>query len=163
MAFKPFWGTLGKKGFALPGEKREGDRKTPSGVYSIGTAFGYERDVETNLPYRQSTDRDIWIDDVNSEDYNKWITGKTKADSFEKMKRKDHLYKYGFVVEYNTNPIVKGMGSAIFFHVWRAPGKPTFGCVAVAEHNILKLISWLDTSQKPRVIMGTQKVIKSLF
>ena len=36
------------------------------------------------------------------------------------------------VLEHNTDPVVPGMGSAIFLHVWSAPGQSTSGCVAAA-------------------------------
>ena len=156
-------GAIGRKGFALPGMKREGDGKTPSGYFPVGMAFGYDASVKTKLIYRQSGVEDKWIDDVNSGDYNKLISGPTKAASYEKMKRKDHLYKYGFVVEYNTAPVIKGHGSAIFFHVIRAEGKATAGCVAVSESDILKLLGWLDPSRKPMVIMGSRSILKNFF
>lgn len=148
--------TLGKKGFAAPGGKKEGDWKTPSGIYALGLVFGYAPKMETAMPYRQATENDFWVDDVQSPQYNTWVHGVPEAKSFEKMKRKDHLYKMGFVVEYNTNPIVKGNGSAIFFHVWRRPGAFTAGCVAMAEEDIAKIIRFLDPKANPMVIMGTK-------
>ncbi|MBN2401753.1 MAG: L,D-transpeptidase family protein [Spirochaetes bacterium] len=146
--------TIGKNGFTDKGMKKEGDGKTPSGVYKLGTAFGYEKAIKTKMPYRQSTENDFWIDNVNSDEYNTWVSGKTEAKSFERMKRNDHLYKYGIVVEYNTDPIVKGAGSAIFMHVWRAPGSKTAGCVAMSEDDILKILDWLEAENKPVVVLG---------
>jgi L,D-peptidoglycan transpeptidase YkuD (ErfK/YbiS/YcfS/YnhG family) len=147
---------LGKKGFAKPGEKMEGDWKTPSGIYRLGLVFGYAPKMETAMPYRQATENDFWVDDPDSPQYNTWVNGAPNAKSFEKMKRKDHLYKKGFVVEYNTNPIIKGSGSAIFFHVWRRSGAFTAGCVAMAEEDISKIIRFLDPEANPVVIMGTK-------
>jgi len=148
--------TVGKKGFAKPGEKKEGDWKTPSGIFRLGLVFGYAPKMETAMPYRQATENDFWVDDPDSPQYNTWVNGTPDAKSFEKMKRKDHLYKIGFVVEYNTDPIVKGDGSAIFFHVWRKPGSFTAGCVAMAEEDITKIIRFLDPKANPIVIMGTK-------
>jgi L,D-peptidoglycan transpeptidase YkuD (ErfK/YbiS/YcfS/YnhG family) len=162
IVFNAIPSTLGKKGFAKPGEKKEGDWKTPSGIYRIGIAFGYAPKMETAIPYRQATENDVWVDDVQSPQYNTWVHGTPDAKSFEKMKRKDHLYKMGFVVEYNTNPIVKGDGSAIFFHVWRRPGAFTAGCVAMAEEDIAKIIRFLDPKANPMVIMGTKDDILKL-
>lgn len=159
IVFNAIPSTLGKKGFAKPGEKKEGDWKTPSGTYPIGLVFGYAPKMDTAMPYRQATENDFWVDDVQSPQYNTWVHGTLDAKSFEKMKRKDHLYKMGFVVEYNTNPIVKGDGSAIFFHVWRRPGAFTAGCVAMEEENIEKIIRFLDPNAKPILIMGTKEVL----
>ena len=158
--FPPMDGVIGKKGFASPGEKREGDGRTPSGMFPLGTVFGYEPSFPTTMPYRQATDDDIWVDDVRSDDYNRWgKRGTTKASSFEKMRRGDDLYKYGIVIEYNTNPVIKGHGSAIFFHIWRGKGKSTEGCVGMSQENIIKIIRWLDPASRPLVVMGTNITI----
>jgi L,D-peptidoglycan transpeptidase YkuD (ErfK/YbiS/YcfS/YnhG family) len=70
------------------------------------------------------------------------------------MKRDDNLYKYGIVIEYNTSPVIKGNGSAIFLHIWKGESVPTAGCVAVSEENILKILQWLDPAASPLIIMG---------
>ena len=113
------------------------------------------------MPYRQATDDDFWVDDVISEDYNKWVKGKPNAVSWEKMKRDDDQYKYGVVIEYNMHPIVKGKGSAIFLHVWKG-GESTLGCVSMSEEMILKILAWLDPAKKPLIIMGTESELGTL-
>jgi L,D-peptidoglycan transpeptidase YkuD (ErfK/YbiS/YcfS/YnhG family) len=154
---EPFNAVIGKNGFALSGEKREGDGKTPSGIYSLKMTFGYDESIKTKMPYRQALADDLWIDDVNADDYNRWVKkGATQAKSYEKMKRDDNLYKYGIVIEYNTNPVVKGLGSAIFFHVWGGADITTEGCVAVSEENIIKILEWLDQKAEPLIIMGIE-------
>ena len=153
--FPPFVGSIGEKGFAAIDEKREGDGKSPSGIFRLGAAFGYLPSVVTKMPYRQATNDDYWVDDVNSADYNKWVKGKPSAASWERMKREDDQYKYGIVIEYNTNPVIKGKGSAIFLHVWK-DGKPTAGCVAMSEEIVLKILAWLDPAKEPLIIMGTE-------
>ena len=158
--FTAFDGSIGEKGFAPISEKREGDDKTPSGIFPLGVAFGYDPSVATKMPYRQVTDDDFWVDDANSEDYNKWIKGEPNAASWEKMKREDDQYKYGVVIEYNTHPIVKGNGSAIFLHVWK-PGESTSGCVSTSEEMVLKILGWLDPARKPMIIMGTESELSA--
>jgi len=153
--FPAFDGSVGEKGFAPIGEKREGDGKTPSGIFPLGIAFGYDPSVATKMPYRQVTDDDFWVDDVNSEDYNKWVKGEPNAASWEKMKREDDQYKYSVVIEYNMHPVVKGRGSAIFLHVWK-PGESTSGCVSMSEEMVLKILGWLDPARKPLIIMGSE-------
>jgi L,D-peptidoglycan transpeptidase YkuD (ErfK/YbiS/YcfS/YnhG family) len=156
-AFEPFNGVIGKNGFAQPGEKREGDGKTPSGIYPLKMTFGYDESIKTKMPYRQALADDIWVDDVNADDYNRWVKkGATQAKSYEKMKRDDNLYKYGIVIEYNTNPVIKGYGSAIFFHVWGGENVTTEGCVAVSEENIIKILEWLNPKAEPLIIMGIE-------
>ncbi len=156
----PMDGVIGRNGFAPPGEKREGDGRTPSGMFPLSTVFGYEPSVPTKMPYRQAGGGDLWIDDVNADDYNRWVTKEmTTAASFEKMRRDDDLYKLGIVVEYNTNPVVKGYGSAIFFHLWSGKGIPTAGCVALSEGDMIGIIRWLDPAAKPLVVMGADATV----
>jgi L,D-peptidoglycan transpeptidase YkuD (ErfK/YbiS/YcfS/YnhG family) len=113
------------------------------------------------MPYRQVTSDDLWVDDINADDYNRWVTrGATRASSFEVMRRKDDLYKYGIVVEYNTNPVIKSYGSAIFIHIWRGKGKPTAGCVALSEEDIIRILRWLNPAARPLVVMGTETVME---
>lgn len=155
LVFPAFAGSIGEKGFAAIDKKREGDGKSPSGIFPLGIAFGYHPSVATKMPYRQATDDDFWVDDVNSEDYNKWVKGKPAAASWERMKRDDDLYKYGIVIEYNMNPTVKGKGSAIFLHVWK-DGGATAGCVGMPEEMVLRILAWLDPAKKPLIVMGTE-------
>jgi L,D-peptidoglycan transpeptidase YkuD (ErfK/YbiS/YcfS/YnhG family) len=145
---------IGRNGMASLNEKKEGDGRTPSGTYRLGTAFGYENAIDTKLSYRQVTAEDHWIDDPASAEYNQWVTGTPNAQSFENLKRDDDLYKYAVVIEYNTSPIKPGDGSAIFLHVWRAADKPTAGCVATDEANVKQLLSWLDPSRQPVIILN---------
>jgi L,D-peptidoglycan transpeptidase YkuD (ErfK/YbiS/YcfS/YnhG family) len=160
LVFPGFSATIGEKGFAPIDEKREGDRKSPTGIFPLGTAFGYAPSVKTRMPYRQVTGDDFWVDDVNSEEYNQWVRGIPRATSYEKMKRQDDLYKYGIVIEYNMNPVVKGKGSAVFIHVWTGEGNPTLGCVAMPEERILQILGWLDPNKKPLVVMGTESKLR---
>ena len=151
--FSPMRAMVGRSGIAPLNEKREGDGRTPSGTYALVLAFGYAPSIGTKLSYRQTTQNDFWVDDVNSSQYNQWVTGKPDASSFEEMKRKDDLYQYGVVIEYNTNPIVPGNGSAIFMHIWRAPGKPTSGCVAFSSRSLRNLLAWLDVKRDPVILL----------
>lgn len=165
------WGRGLHKNNGSP-EKREGDSEAPAGVFSLGTMFGYgsESPSKFRYPYRQSTVRDYFVDDVSSADYNKWVsiaadkenTPKAYWGSVEKMKRGDHLYEYGILINHNSDPIEKGKGSAIFFHVWRNPGAPTLGCTSMSKENLLQLMSWLDPVKEPLLIQVPVSVLKTL-
>lgn len=155
--------SIGKNGFAAFDQKVEGDGKSPSGKFSIGASFGYEKDVETDLEFIVLQDHHYWVSDTSSEFYNQLIEYDPKDRFSEKMRRKDHLYKYGIVIEYNTQNVQKGKGSAIFLHVERRPGSPTLGCVAISEANIKRLLQWLKPNQKPQIIMGNQKLVQQIL
>jgi L,D-peptidoglycan transpeptidase YkuD (ErfK/YbiS/YcfS/YnhG family) len=145
-------GVIGPKGFAKWDEKRESDGCTPRGVYRIGTAFGDAPTLDTGLDYRQATADDFWVDDADSPRYNRWVHGKPAAKSFEKLLQP--AYKYAAVIEYNTDPVVPGAGSAIFLHVWSGPDRPTAGCVALAEADLKVLLKWLDRRRKPVILLN---------
>ena len=157
--FNPVIASIGKNGFAGADEKMEGDNKTPSGLFYLGQLFSYEASVKTTLPFIQSTADDKWIDDPASSDYNKYVRGKTEAKSFEHLLLKNIDYKYCMVIEYNTRPVVKGKGSAIFFHLTDAWYAPTAGCVAVQEKDMLRILQWLRPGPKKAILMGTEKML----
>jgi L,D-peptidoglycan transpeptidase YkuD (ErfK/YbiS/YcfS/YnhG family) len=159
--YGPIDGMAGRRGFASPGEKKEGDGRTPIGVYPLELAFGYAPESLTKMVYRQALDDDVWVDDPDSPDYNRWVKrGETRAASFEWMRRQDGLYRYGVVIGYNTNPVIMGLGSAIFLHVWKGRDKPTAGCIAVSADDLVGILGRLDASQKPLAILQAKKALK---
>ncbi|MBF0511745.1 MAG: L,D-transpeptidase family protein [Candidatus Omnitrophica bacterium] len=144
---------IGKNGLSLVGQKKEGDGKTPQGVYPLGPAFGYAPAINTGLSYRQAGPNDFWVDDKNSRQYNQWVSGMPDAKSFERMRRPDGLYQYGIVIGYNRNPVIPGAGSAIFMHVWRRYNSPTSGCVAVNQRYLRKILRWLNQKDQPVIFL----------
>lgn len=159
--FMPVEAVIGRNGLAPYGEKEEGDGRTPSGVFALHRAFGYEKQVTTGLDYRQATKKDFWIDDSTSVDYNQWVSGQVPAVSHEVLRREDDLYKYVIVMEYNTNPVVTDKGSAIFMHIWRQANQPTAGCVAMAEEDILKFLVWLKKEKSPVVFLVNKDAVNN--
>jgi L,D-peptidoglycan transpeptidase YkuD (ErfK/YbiS/YcfS/YnhG family) len=154
--------TIGYNGFAQV--MKEGGGASPTGIYNIGTGFGWAaKPANVKYSYRVTTAYDYWVDDVSSADYNKWIyyTGNpsTRWKSFERMNHP--LYKYGAVIKYNENPIVNGKGSAIFLHMWKSSTSATAGCVAVSESNIKTLLSWMDPKKNPLIVMGPTSEINN--
>jgi len=146
--------TLGKNGI---GKTKEGDGRTPSGVYPLGSAFGTaDKPDGLKLSYKQTTKQDYWIDDPASSDYNRPATYAGNPDrrwhSYERLYQP--LYKYAMVVRYNEDPVVPGKGSAIFLHLWRGPDKPTAGCIAMSERNLLRLMTELDPERSPAIAIG---------
>lgn len=155
---------IGKNGFSL--DKREGDLKSPAGIFRVGTAFGtVDKPSSLKLSYKKTSKNDYWIDDVSSEDYNKWI--QYEGDPYSKWKSFERLnipsYKLAFVIEYNMNPVVKGKGSAIFFHIWQGPNISTKGCTAISEADISKLLDWIDPDKNPIIIQGTNDMLLDMI
>lgn len=155
--FGPTAVMIGRNGLASRGEKHEGDGRTPTGVFPLDFTFGYSQANPGLMPYRQATDDDVWINDPNSPDYNTWTKRSwTGAASYEPMKRSDDAYRYGIVIGYNRNPIIKGLGSAIFVHVRLEEGETTSGCVSVPQDELLKILAWLDPAKNPQILMANR-------
>jgi len=151
-----------KKGEAL---KYEGDKKAPIGVFKLSAVFGYEKNLKLQMPYRFASENLICVDDSKSKDYNQIIQAKGNEKSFEYMKRKDNLYKYGIVVAHNPNAL-KNRGSCIFMHIQRGKGVPTVGCTSMDEADLKKIVYWLDEKKDPILIQIPQsesEVIKAKF
>jgi L,D-peptidoglycan transpeptidase YkuD (ErfK/YbiS/YcfS/YnhG family) len=156
--YKPMQAVVGYHGIAPLGHKREGDGRTPSGTYTIGFEFGYAPSFKTRMPYRQATANDYWVEDVHSPQYNEWVHGKPNAKSYEVMRRRDNLYRYGATINYNPKRI-PGLGSAIFLHEWRTAYKATAGCIALSEPNLITVLQWLDPKDNPIIIIGTSSYV----
>jgi L,D-peptidoglycan transpeptidase YkuD (ErfK/YbiS/YcfS/YnhG family) len=151
---------------AQPGPaKREGDGRSPAGVFRIGEAFGYAPSVATALHYAAMSESDYCVDVATSPLYNRIVDARkvgaaTVAGSTEPMRRDIHVqgdqrYKLGFVIEHNPNG-TPAAGSCIFAHLWKAPGEPTSGCTAMAEPVMRQLIAWLQPAQHPVFILLPQ-------
>lgn len=125
---------------------------TPSGLYSLGTAFGICDNPGTKLDYFNVTSNSYWVDDPNSGYYNQHVEGTENADwkSAEHLIEANPAYNYAVFIEYNTNPTIPGKGSAFFMHVGY---EPTAGCVSMAEDSMISLLRWLDPEKSPHVLI----------
>jgi D-alanyl-D-alanine dipeptidase len=141
--------------------KHEGDNCSPAGVFAIPTAFGYGSPPSGRAlayPYMQLTASTYGISDPDSTLYNRIIDANrvTVRDwkSAETMRRKDNLYRMGFLVDHNPphGPQHPGYGSCIFLHIWRGPGSPTAGCTAMAKPSMVGLFSWIKADDKPVLV-----------
>ena len=138
--------------------KVEGDNKVPAGVFRFGPDFGYASAKSAGsikLPYRALTKNIEGVDDPRSRHYNRLVdrTKVAQVDwrSSEQMRRDDHLYKWGLVVDHNPTAI-PGAGSLIFFHIWKSSSSPTAGCTAMPERDLVNLIRWLDPAARPVLV-----------
>lgn len=159
----PVGAVLGKRGISL--HKREGDMKSPAGVFYIGRGFGSAaKPADVKLPFTRTTQYDYWVDDPTSADYNRWETYFGDPDmqwkSYERLRIP--AYEYAAVIRYNMEPTRKGRGSAIFFHIWPGPDGFTAGCTAVSKENVLKVLRWLDPAKRPVIVQGTAGQLKAL-
>ncbi len=133
--------------------KREGDGRSPAGLFYLGHGFGYQ-DFNIEFPYKVYKRTDHCVDDSNSKWYNR-IVDSTKVakdyKSFEHMRLKNNLYKYGITVNHNPNQVKNG-GSCIFMHIRSGNGKGTAGCTAMSEDKIKEILKWLKEEKKPLLL-----------
>jgi len=143
--------------------KKEGDGKSPAGLFSLENFFGYEPH-NFNFPYLQVNSSSLCIDDSSTADYNNIIqTVDIDAyKSFEYMKRKDHLYKLGIVVGHNRQGL-KDAGSCIFLHIQKSHNSSTSGCTAMKEEKLLQLMQWLDKSKEPLLLQVPHSYLEQGF
>lgn len=127
-------GFIGKNGL---GKTKEGDGKTPVGVFRFDAAFGIAPDPGCAIPYRQVDENYYWSGDGRpGMMYNQMVDirqlpGLDKEGSEHLVDYNPH-YIYGLNISYN-GACVPGKGSAIFLHCL-GPAKPyTGGCVAIPE------------------------------
>ena len=136
--------TIGKSG--ITSSKKEGDFTTPRGIYKLGPLY-YRKD--RNKPFVCKIKRKIigknmgWCNDSRCKKYNKEINFPFKYRA-EKLYRKDNIYDLFINIQYNSNPVVKGKGSAIFFHTTNNKYKPTKGCIAVSKSDFLKILPLIN-------------------
>jgi len=143
--------------------KKEGDGKAPAGLFRLGNGFGYN-DFAIDFPYSTYKRTDHCVDDSKSKWYNKIIDStKIKKDykSFEHMKLKNHLYKYGITVNHNPKQIANA-GSCIFIHIRSENGKGTAGCTAMKEKEIITILKWLKKEQHPLLLQLPKQEISNI-
>ncbi len=132
--------------------KFEGDGRSPAGVFPITSTFGYDEPPVGAMPYLHADERLICVDDGDDGRYNRIVSLEGESPkSFEWMRRRDGVYRYGAVIGYNE-PVQKGRGSCIFIHLNHTDRHPTSGCTAMDEAPLLELLRWLDPEKKPRIV-----------
>ena len=142
--------------------KREGDGRSPAGIFLVGQAFGYPEHVDTGLEYRAMSAGDWCIDVSGARYYNRIVNegvvgARAVEGSTEPMRRDIHAdgdqrYRIGFVVEHNAAGADRG-GSCIFAHVWKSPDDSTAGCTAMSDADMQALLRWLDRSRNPMFVL----------
>lgn len=152
-------GTVGRNGLIDATLKREGDGCTPCGIYALRRGLWPEADVETRFPMEIFDEGYVWVDDSSSEHYNTLLRGVAPEDYVhgERLAAVGEPYDYIVVVEYNTQPVEAGAGSAIFLHVWRGEGRPTAGCVAMPRDEMQRLVGWLDPDCEPMIVITKRR------
>ena len=133
--------------------KKEGDKKTPKGIFEIGNLY-YRRDrikkPVTSLKCIEIKSSMGWCDDINfPKKYNKLININKKI-KHEKLKRKDHKYNLLIPIKYNFKKPIPGKGSCIFIHLTKNY-KPTAGCVGLTLNDFLIMLKVVKKNSKIKI------------
>lgn len=150
--------------------KREGDNRSPAGVFTLGQAFGFAPDVPRHptLKYVQVTPYDLFVDDPASPLYNAHIRldhlPATPWELSQQMEQHNPAHALELVINHNMTPHpVPGAGSAILFHIWRKGGASnTAGCTTMDERDLRDLVAWVDPQRNPLYVLLPQSAYDSL-
>ena len=144
--------SIGKKGTTK--KKIEGDKKTPSGTFSLGNLY-YRKDRHTKpvtklkcIPIKKEMG---WCDDIQNKKYYNRLIKINKNIHHEKLFRRDKKYDFIIPIEYNTKKPKIPKGSAIFIHLTNN-FKPTLGCIALEKKDFLILIKLINKKTKIKLI-----------
>jgi D-alanyl-D-alanine dipeptidase len=150
-------------------QKREGDGRSPAGVFRLSNAFGAADGLppdSSGFPYTKSLSTSYCVEDPRSLYYNRIIdSSRVTAPSWEQwsgMLRPDGLFDWGVVVEQNAPDIKKAAGSCVFLHIWRGPHRPTSGCTAMPKAAIEEVIRWLASNREPVLVQLPEPVFQSV-
>jgi L,D-peptidoglycan transpeptidase YkuD (ErfK/YbiS/YcfS/YnhG family) len=139
---------IGKKGSTK--NKKEGDKKTPKGIYNIENLyFRKDRVIKpsTSLKCVEIKKNMGWCDDIRfPKKYNKLFKIK-KNIKHEKLKRKDHKYDLMIPIKYNFKKPRTGIGSCIFIHLTNNYN-PTAGCIALKKKDFLIMLRLIKKDSK---------------
>lgn len=122
---------------------REGDRKTPTGTYTLTGGFGIQPDPGAVMDYVQVNKYLYWCGD--SAYYNTMVDVREHPHTCSGEHLIDYkgVYDYAMPLDYNLQCII-GKGSAIFLHCKGNTGS-TGGCIGISRSNMIKV---LQTAQE---------------
>ncbi|MBO9787341.1 L,D-transpeptidase family protein [Xanthomonas phaseoli] len=143
-------------------QKREGDGRSPAGIFAIGPAFGDAEKIDSAMPYQAMSATHYCMDVPSSPLYNRIVdaaqvgeaavAGSTEPMRLDLRQAGDARYSEGFVIAHNPKAI-PGRGSCIFAHLWRTPGQVTAGCTAMAATDMQRLLAWLKPHDHPLFVL----------
>ncbi|ACD82277.1 Uncharacterized conserved protein [Methylacidiphilum infernorum V4] len=142
-------------------QKKEGDGKTPAGIFNLGLIMGIADELPPGSQwplYHKKTSLDAWVEDPTLAHYNHLVTiqdSTSPPDWFEKQRLRieDPHLEWMVFIEHNYPDSIPGLGSAIFLHERYGEHVPTSGCVAMQKEKLVELIRWISYSSKPKIVI----------
>jgi L,D-peptidoglycan transpeptidase YkuD (ErfK/YbiS/YcfS/YnhG family) len=130
-----WWAWGGSRGWA---KASQGDRKSPTGVFSLMDAGGYYANPGTKLPYHHN------------------------PAGFSSVMKGHRVFSYVIAIGYNhvtgTSPLSNATpgrlskGSHIWIH--EGHGSPSLGCLGVSRGAVRAMLKWANPAARPVILMG---------
>jgi uncharacterized protein YijF (DUF1287 family) len=124
-------------------KKREGDGRSPAGVFLLGRAFGRSDAHTTALLYASESSTLRCVDDPSSSYYNQIVDTKQVDEDWHSAEPMRRYYELAITVEHNVSDVPEA-GSCIFLHAWRDSETPVTGCTAMAADELEQLATWVE-------------------
>ncbi len=155
------YATVGKNGVGY--NYGEGKSITPKGTFNLGFCYGLSA-PNTGLRFKQLQSNDIFVSDSNSKYYNCLIpsslySGSGSIEHTYNQFANQGAYNYNIFIEHNgdgesANSATPGLGSVITICGYTGALKPTLGCIDISSSDMIKLLSYLDQSKNPVIIIS---------
>lgn len=130
-----YWAWGGGKGW---GKTRQGDVRSPTGVYSLTDAGGYYRNPGTSLRYTHS------------------------ARGYSRVIQGHRVFSYVISIGYNhvagTSPLStrtvsgRSMGDQVWIH--EGHNGYSLGCLGTSRAGVLAMLRWVNPASRPVILMG---------
>ncbi|WP_453984234.1 L,D-transpeptidase family protein [Brevibacterium casei] len=130
-------------------DRREGDKTTPIGVFTLTDAGGYKKNPGTKLGYTQDDGLPASATAAYGEAYTR---------VFDYIVAIDYNRRLGTPPTDRTRPEGKEKGGGIWLHLDHESG--TNGCVTLKEKDLLWIMRTLDPKAQPRIAMGPVAELK---
>ncbi|GAA2992312.1 hypothetical protein GCM10020229_01010 [Kitasatospora albolonga] len=124
-------------------DKKQGDLRSPVGVFALTDAGGRKADPGSKLPYDQ--DKAFVIGGTG-------FNGEQLAGSFDYVVAINYNRVPGTSPLSTKYPMGVAKGGGIWLHVDH--GGPTHGCISLPEAQMVELIKALDPAAKPAIVMA---------
>ncbi|MEZ0168145.1 succinylglutamate desuccinylase/aspartoacylase family protein [Microvirga sp. TS319] len=137
--------TVGAGGLVQASFKREGDTRTPIGVFPLRYGFfdraalpDFPRDLA--FPFVPLSDDMIWEEEGS--EYNRLVFSENDERSAERLSRPrpERLFDVIIPIGFNDSVPEIGRGSAIFIHAARADMSGTAGCIGIPKERMSDLV-----------------------
>ncbi|MFZ5812306.1 MAG: L,D-transpeptidase family protein [Thermodesulfobacteriota bacterium] len=170
---------LGRNGLAwgrglvdqdIPGpRKKEGDGRTPAGLFPLPFVFGYDSSATAKqsgvrMPYFELTPSMVCVTDGHSPVFNEIADIRNpKGASWtrqDRMVRDNNANRLGVFVGHNRRDPKPEAGSCVFLDI--QPTQPTGGSIGCPETAVRQIMVWLDPASNPVIAILPQSVLASV-